>query len=141
MDDDRRKACSWNPKECGSKTVKSNDHDYSRQNSSRRCPYSRFRFEGSAGERSSSRIGSEARSNGVCNTDSHEFLVGIDLVAIQASEGWGQNQLQIPVTSTSTLHVHLEIAMCSRSKITVATGSLGASAERSSELIVGEPTC
>ena len=86
MDDDSRQPCCRNPIKCWCQTIQSHKDDNSGQNASQRSADTGFGFQSSSGERSCSRVCTEARTNGIRDSNRNQLLVRIYLIPVQATE-------------------------------------------------------
>lgn len=92
MDDDSGEASGRDPEEGRGQSIESHDNDYSSKDT--RCwgSNTRLGLQGGTGKRASGGICAEARTDGVCNTNGNEFLVGIDFVIVQTSKRYSPSQ-------------------------------------------------
>ena len=103
MNNDSGEASSGYPEKSGSQSIESHNNNYSGDDTSRRGSNTRLGLQGRTGKRASGRICAEARANSVCNTNSNEFLIGINFVAVHAPESYSQ------VSLTKSLHCNRDL--------------------------------
>ena len=137
MNNDSGEASSRYPEEGLSQSIKSHNNDYCSQNTRCRGSNTGLGLQGRTGKRASGRVCAEAGTDGVCNTNSNEFLIGINYVAIQSPKSYIKSAWRNAKTEIS----HLPIATCSRRRMMVATGSCGPKALTSLGSIEGCPMC
>lgn len=90
MNDDCGNAGGGDPVESRCQAVESDDDTDGCKNTSDWCPDTGLGFECRTREGTGSRVGSEARSNSVCDADGDQFLVGVNRIAVNASKCWGK---------------------------------------------------
>ena len=96
MNDDCGKASVGDPEESVRQAVESDNNTDGGEDASDRGPDTRLGFECRTREGTGCRVGTEARSNGVGDTDGDKLLVGVNLIIVDAPERWwienGTNQ-------------------------------------------------
>lgn len=140
VDDDGGETRARDPEEGGGEAVERDDNDDGSEDTRSRGTDTGLRLERGAGEGAGGGVGTEDRADGIRDTDGDELLVGVDLVAVQTTECC--KLMSTTCSQSNDLRdLHFEIAMCSRSRMIVATGSSPAIAETSSGSMTGGPTC
>lgn len=133
-------------KKAGGQTVECDDDDDGGQDAGSGGTDARLGLECRARERARGGVCAEYGTDGVGHTDGDQLLVGVDLVPVDPSERYAVSE------TVSTPHMagirdrveqnsHLEMAMCSKSRMIVATGSSDARADTSLLSMTGGPTC
>lgn len=92
VDDDCRKGWSGDPEESVCQAIESDNDTDGGEDTSERGPDTRLGFECRAGEGTGSGVGTEARPDGVGDTDSNQLLVGVDLVSVDTSKRWWESK-------------------------------------------------
>ena len=86
VDDDRGNAGGGDPVESRCQTIESDDDTDGCEDAGDWGPDARLGLECRTGERTGGRVGSEAGSDSVCDADGDQFLVGVNLIVVDASE-------------------------------------------------------
>ena len=88
MYDDCGKASSGDPEESVRQAIESDNNTNGGEDTSNRGPDTRLGFERRTREGTGGRVGTEARSDGVGDTDGDQFLVGVNLITVNAPKRW-----------------------------------------------------
>ena len=88
VNDDCGKAGVRDPEESVRQAIESDDDTDGSEDTSDRGPDTRFGLECRTREGTSSRVGTEAGSDCIGDTNCDQLLVGVDLITIQASKRW-----------------------------------------------------
>ena len=88
VNDDCGKAGGGDPVERVRQAIESDDDTDGSENTSDRGPDTGLGFECRTREGTGGRIGTEARSDSVGNTDGNQFLIGVNLIIVDTSKSW-----------------------------------------------------
>ena len=88
VNDDCGKASAGDPEESVRQAIESDDDTYGGEDASDGGPDTRLGLECRTREGTSGRVGTEAGSDGVGDTDGDQLLVGVNLITVSTSERW-----------------------------------------------------